>query len=158
MFNQIVQKCRIFGGAETMADAVSLQFPNCRPDRLGPNCFTRMNSGTQSFAGSTCIDALEEFRSSPPLIAAKADAHNAVTELSQFQRFIQHSFSGFDAKMPDRVEDPIERHPEVALATQATTLQAFEQRSELASSPVNHSDTYTSACLTFCACSFCIMR
>src|SRR5271165_5058860 len=42
--------------------------------------------------------------------------------------------------MPDGVEDPVQRHSEVALATQPAALQTFEQRSELAATPMNDAD------------------
>ena len=46
----------------------------------------------------------------------------------------------FNSEVTNGVEDPIERHTEVALAALTSALQAFEQRRKFAAAPVNHSD------------------
>ena len=45
-----------------------------------------------------------------------------------------------DAEVADGVEDPVQRHAEVALAAQAATFQPFEQRRKLAAAPMDDSD------------------
>ena len=99
-----------------------------------------MDRGTQAFAGGTRIHIAEQLRPGSPLVSTEADADDAVAGLSQCERFIQHALGCVDAEVANGVEDPIQRHAEVALATLAAALQALEQRSELASAPVNHAD------------------
>ena len=55
-------------------------------------------------------------------------------------RFVEHALRGVDSEMAHGVEDPVQRHAEVALAALAAAFQAFEQRSKLAAAPVNHAD------------------
>ncbi len=82
-----------------------------------------------------------------PLVATKSDADDAVARLSQFKRFIQNSLCGIDPEMAHGVEDPIERYAEIALAALAATLQAFKQRSKLASAPMNHANRDIHFCM-----------
>ena len=82
------------------------------------------------------VDFAKLLRPSFSLVAADSDPCDIVC--LEANRFVHNPPCFVDSEVADRVEDPIERHAEVALATLASTLGAFEQRSEFLASPMHH--------------------
>src|SRR5271165_6691398 len=99
-----------------------------------------MDRETQSCLPRPRIHIAKQFRCGPSFVASQADANNAVADLAEREAFIEYAVSRLCAEVANGVENPIQRHAEVALAAFASAFQAFKQRSELAAAPVNHSD------------------
>src|ERR1019366_1548119 len=121
-------------------DPVRFQLAQCRPNGFRPSSLSRVHGKPQAMIRSARIYVAKQLRSGTSLITAQTDTNDGVTCLAQHDCLAEHSLSGLDSKVPDRVEDPVQRHSEISLAASATALQTFEQWSEIAATPMNHAD------------------
>ena len=110
------------------------------PISTRPCRFTCVDRETQSLARRPRVYIAKQLRRGAPLVAAQADADDAVADVAKRDGFIEHSLSGFGAEVPHCIEDPIQRHSEIVFPTFSPTFQAFEQRRELSAPPVNDPD------------------
>ena len=69
------------------------------------------------------------------LVAANSDAYD-IAALEPY-RLVHYAACLIHSEVADRVEDPIERHAEVAFAALATALGSFEERRKLLSAPLH---------------------
>src|SRR5262252_2382224 len=127
---------------QPMADTVGLELADSRPYRLRPDGLAGVNGSSQTFAGSASVNLTEKAGWRLALVATQADTDDAVARLAYSEDLVQHTFGGFGTKVPDRVEDPVQRHAEIALASLAALLQTFEQRGEFAASPVDNANRH----------------
>src|ERR1017187_5181678 len=125
---------------QRVPDAVRFQLAQCRPNGFRPGSLSCVHGKPQAMIRSASIYPAKQCRGCTSLIAAQTDANDWVTCLAQRERLVEHSLRGLDSKVPDRIEDPVERHSKVTLATLAAALQTFEQRTKLPTAPMNHAD------------------
>src|ERR1039457_2152752 len=123
-----------------MPDAVRLQLAQCRPNGFRSGSLSCVHGKPQAMIRGSSIYLAKQFRGGTSLITAQTDTNDGVTCLAQHDCLAEHSLSGLDSKMPDCIEDPVERHSKVTLATLAAALQTFEQRTKLPAAPMNHAD------------------
>src|SRR5215469_9285501 len=114
-----------------MPNTVSMQVIQGRPDRRRPGGFTGVNRGFQAFSCRSRIHIPKLTRWCAPLVASEPDPDHTLRLFPQGKRFVQHAFGGLYSEVPDGIADPVQRHSEVTLATQAPSLHTLKQRGEL---------------------------
>src|SRR5580704_3129383 len=80
----------------------------------------------------------ELLRSGAAFVATNANAND--TAVAEVNGYVDHASGFIDPEMTDSIEDPVERHPEVALAAFTSAFDAFEKRGKLLSPPLHHAD------------------
>ena len=99
----------------------------------------QMDSGGPSLAGvrgqsqalvrGVAVDAAEEFRRRFQFVAANADADDVAVAVARGQ--FEHLLRFFDSEVAGGVEDPEQRHAEIAGTTGASAFQTFEDGGEI---------------------------
>ena len=109
-----------------MRSARRLSAPQIDSGRPG---LASVSGQTQAMVGGVGVDAAEKFRRSLYLVAANADSNNMAVVVSrrQFENFLRF----LDSEVAGCVENPEQRHAEIASAAGTSALQALEDRGEI---------------------------
>src|SRR5271166_4337959 len=101
-----------------------------------------MDCAMQSLRCRARIDIAKQLGRGTALVASQTDADDAVAGLAQRDGLVEHQPGAARAEVADGVEDPVQRHAEIALTALPSRFQSFEKRGEFTPSPVDDSDRY----------------
>src|ERR1700677_3463677 len=104
-----------------MTDALGADIER-RPNALRPHGLAGMRSQAQAGVLRFLKELAEGLGAGTPLIPANPDADDAGRVTTQFRCFAKDAGRLFRAEMPNRVEDPVESDPELALSAHAGRL------------------------------------
>src|ERR1019366_2244655 len=109
-----------------MSDAIRLKLPQRAPDGIRSQGLSGMHGQAQPVLRGVLIDVAELLRCGAALIPANSDARDVA--LLEANCLFNHTARFVHAEVPDRVEDPVQRHAKFALAALSPTLCSFKQR------------------------------
>src|SRR5208337_2519996 len=140
-FGEIAHQFRIVGRMQPVADAVSFQLAQRAPNGLWPDRFSCVHRQTQAMLCGVFVHFAKLLRRGAALIASEPNPNNI--SVLEMNGLLDYALRFLDSEVAHRIEDPIQRHPELTLAAPPPPLQAFEERCEFLSSPQYNTDGNT---------------
>src|SRR5579862_6175313 len=129
---QFLDQFRILGSGKPVPNSFRLEVQRT-PDRFWSGVFAGVRGAMKAMFRGTPVDSLKQFRWAAALIAANTERNHVAILKPNGE--IKHPFSFFRAKLPDCVENPQERNPEIFHSALVPALQPLENRSEILLAP-----------------------
>src|SRR5271157_3089764 len=111
-----------------MADAISLQLAQRAPNGFRPHGLTSVHSQTQAVSGRVRVYLAKLLRSGAAFVAPEANPDHV--SILETHGLFDHALRLLHSEVPHCVEDPVQRHSKVTLATLSSSLRAFKERRE----------------------------